>query len=200
MRTIWGLWRWRRNPLRRRTDLLEAYAALVAASLILLVAPVVGWMSGSWAHGALEKVAREQRAERHPLSATVLKVLPQPPIDSDPETASAADAHRRVLARWTGPDGSSHQGALAARPDADPGERFRIWTDDHGRPVGRPLDAATTTTHAVLAGVGAAAGTVVLVDGARRLVVWRLMRRRYTQWDIAWARAGQDWGRADADS
>ncbi|GHJ25807.1 Rv1733c family protein [Streptomyces hygroscopicus] len=200
MRMIWGLWRWRRNPLRRRTDLVEAWAALVAASLILLVAPAVGWMSGSLAHGALMKAAREQRAERHPLSATVLKVLPHPPIDSDPETASARDAQRRVLARWTGPDGSRHEGPLAARPDADPGERFRIWTDDHGRPVGRPLDAATATTHAVLAGIGAAAGTVIVVDGARRLVVWRLMRRRYVQWDIAWARAGQDWGRADADS
>ncbi|MCM3810467.1 hypothetical protein HUF15_40065 [Streptomyces samsunensis] len=200
MRKIWGLWRWRRNPLRRRTDVVEACAALIAASLILLLAPAVGWASGSLAHGALVNAAREQRAERHLLSATVVKVLPHPPIDSDPETASARDAHRRVLARWTGPDGSKHEGTLGAHPGADPGERFRIWTDDRGRPVGRPLDTATAATHAVLAGIGAAGATAVLVDGARRLVVWQLMRRRYVQWDIAWERAGQDWGRADADS
>ncbi|CAM5432351.1 putative protein OS=Streptomyces antimycoticus OX=68175 GN=SANT12839_015160 PE=4 SV=1 [Streptomyces antimycoticus] len=52
----------------------------------------------------------------------------------------------------------------------------------------------------MLAGIGAAGATAVLVDGARRLVVWQLMRRRYAQWDLAWERAGQDWGRADADS
>ncbi|MEU1807107.1 hypothetical protein [Streptomyces sp. NPDC019937] len=200
MRMIKGLWRWRRNPLRRRTDVAEAYAALVAAVLIVLAAPATGWAAGSLAHGALERTAQEQRAERHVVTATVTKVLPQPPIDSDPETASARDAHRRVLAGWTGPDGSRHQGTLGAHPGADAGETFRIWTDDQGRLRSRPLDSATTTTHAVLAGIGAGAATAGLVDGVRRLVVWRLVRRRYAQWDIAWARAGQDWGRADADS
>ncbi len=197
---IKGLWRWRRNPLRRRTDVAEAYAALVAAVLIVLAAPATGWAAGSLAHGALERTAQEQRAERHVVTATVTKVLPQPPIDSDPETASARDAHRRVLASWTGPDGSRHQGTLGAHPGADAGETFRIWTDDQGRLRSRPLDSATTTTHAVLAGIGAGAAIAGLVDGVRRLFVWRLVRRRYAQWDIAWARAGQDWGRADAGS
>lgn len=200
MRTIRGLWRWRHNPLRRGTDLVESYAALIAALLIALAAPAVGWVTGALAQGALVKAAHEQRAERHPTAATVVKVLPHPPVDSDPETATAADARRRVLARWTGPDGSRHKRELGARPGADAGERFRIWTDDHGRPMDRPLDEATAITHAVLAGIGAGVATVGLVDGARRLVVWRLVRRRYAQWDIAWARAGQDWGRADADS
>ena len=200
MRVIPGLWRWRHNPLRRKTDLLEAYAALVTAALILFAAPFVGWATGSFAHRTLVKVAREQRAERHLLPATVLKVLPRPPVDSDPETASARDAHRQVIAHWTGPDGSRHTGILGTRPGAGQGERFRIWTDGRGRPVSRPLDASTASAHAVLAGVGAATATGALVDGARRLVVWRLMRRRYAQWDLAWERAGQDWGRADADS
>lgn len=197
---IRGLWRWRRNPLRRKTDLAEAYAALVAAVLIVLAAPAAGWAAGSLAHGALKRTAQEQRAERHLVEATVVEVLPQPPIDSDPETASARDAHHRVHARWTGPDGSRHEGTLGTHPGADAGESFRIWTDDQGRLTSRPLDSATTATHAVLAGIGAGAATAGLVDGARRLVVWRLVRRRYAQWDIAWERAGQDWGRADADS
>lgn len=197
---IRGLWRWRRNPLRRKTDLAEAYAALVAALLIALAAPAVGWAAGSLAHGALVRTAQEQRAERHLVAATVVKVEPQPPIDSDPETASARDAHRRVEARWAGPDGSRHEGTLAAHAGADPGETFRIWTDDRGDLKTPPLDSATAATHAVLAGIGAGAATAGLIDGARRLVVWRLVRRRYAQWDIAWERAGQDWGRADADS
>ncbi|QKV91403.1 hypothetical protein HUT19_06300 [Streptomyces sp. NA02950] len=200
MRMIRGLWRWRHNPLRRTTDLVEATAALIAVLLMLLAAPTVGVVAGSVAHDALVKAAREQRAQRYLVPATVVKVLPHPPVDSDPETSSARDAHRRVVARWTGPDGSRHRGPLGTHPGADPGERFHLWTDAHGRPRGRPLDTATAATHAVLAGIGAAAVTVGLVDGTRRLVVWRLMRRRYAEWDTAWARAGQDWGRADADS
>ncbi|MFI0779942.1 hypothetical protein [Streptomyces sp. NPDC021212] len=200
MRMIRGLWRWRRNPLRRRTDVAEAYAALVAAVLIVLATPAVGWAAGSLAHGALVRTGQEQRAERHVVAATVVEVLPQPPMDSDPETATARDAHRRVHARWTGPDGSRHDGTIAAHPGADPGETFGIWTDDRGRLRTPPLDSATATTHAALAGIGAGVATAGLIDGARRLVVWRLVRRRYAQWDIAWQRAGQDWGRADADS
>ncbi|MFD8386510.1 hypothetical protein ACFV2X_49815 [Streptomyces sp. NPDC059679] len=200
MRTIRGLWRWRRNPLRRGTDLAEAWAALLAVLLIVLVAPAVGWMAGSLTNGALQDAVREQRAHRQLVTATVVKVLPHPRIDSDPETASARDAHRRVFAKWTGPDGSRHSGALGTHPGADPGEQFRLWTDGQGRPTGRPLDEATAATHAVLAGLAAGAASAGLFEGARRLVVWRLMRRRYAQWDIEWERAGQDWGRAGAGS
>ncbi|MDT0542779.1 MULTISPECIES: hypothetical protein [Streptomyces] len=200
MRTIRGLWRWRRNPLRRGTDLAEAWAALLAVVLIVLVAPAVGWVTGSLTHGALRETVREQREQRQLVTATVVKVLPHPRIDSDPETASSRDAHRRVFARWTGPDGSKHSGALGTHPGADPGEQFRLWTDGQGRPASRPLDEATAATHAVLAGTAAGAGVAGLFEGTRRLVVWRLMRRRYAEWDIAWERAGQDWGRAGAGS
>ncbi|WP_432013404.1 Rv1733c family protein [Streptomyces cucumeris] len=200
MKMIRGLWHWRHNPLRRATDLAEATAALIAVLLMLVAAPTVGVITGSLAHDALVKAAREQRAHRYLVPATVVRILPHPPVDSDPETSSARDAHRRVFARWTAPDGSRHRGPLATHPGADPGERFHLWTDERGHPRGRPLDTATAATHAVLAGIGAGAVTVALVDGGRRLVVWRLMRRRYAEWDTAWARAGQDWGRADAGS
>ncbi|WKX73639.1 hypothetical protein [Streptomyces sp. XD-27] len=201
MRTVRGLWRWRDNPLRRATDLAEACAGLAAALLILCLAPAVGWLTGMIAHDALNDAVREQRARRHEVTATVVTVLAQPPVDPDPETSSARDAHRRVLARWTGPDGKTRTGTVhAPASEAGPGDRIPLWTDEHGSPVGRPLDSATATTHAVFAGVGAAALAAGLVEGARRLVVWRLTHRRYARWDSAWERAGQDWGRAGAGS
>lgn len=46
MRAVGGLWRWRGNPLRRGTDLAEAWVALTALVLILSVAPLIGVLAG----------------------------------------------------------------------------------------------------------------------------------------------------------
>ncbi|MEU9125913.1 hypothetical protein AB0C96_39925 [Streptomyces sp. NPDC048506] len=198
MRAIHGLRRWRRNPLRRRTDRIEAWVALAAALLIVLGAPCVGWFAGRAAHGALLETVRVQHQQRHLVWVVVDRLVSRAPLDPDPETSSQRDAHRRVIGRWTGVDGTAHVGQVAAPRPVEPGERFRIWTDDHGRVMPRPMDVSTAGTHAVLAGLVTAAAAGGLVEGGRRLVVGRLMARRFRRWDLEWERAGQDWGRADA--
>ncbi|MEV3973301.1 hypothetical protein AB0K68_35065 [Streptomyces sp. NPDC050698] len=201
MRAISGLWRWRRNPLCRPTDLAEAWVALAALLLILLAAPVAGALVGETAQDALQRSVRAQHEARHPVTATVVRKLDRSPLDADPETSSGRDLRNRVLADWTAPDGTSHQGpVLASLKDPRQGDRFRIWTDRHGRMVARPLDSATASTHAVLAGFGAALGTGGLIEGGRRLVVWRMVRRRHARWDQAWDKAGPDWGRTGTGS
>jgi hypothetical protein len=201
VRTISGLWRWRHNPLRRTSDLAEAWLALATLLLILVAAPVIGTVVGGIAQDALQQSARDQRAARHLVTATVVRKLDLSPLDTDPETSSARDLRSRVVADWIGPNGSRHHGAaMADLKSPHRGDHFKIWTDLHGRIVARPLDAATATTHAVLAGFGAAMLTAGAVEGARRLVVWRMVRRRYARWDQAWDRAGPDWGRTGAGS
>ncbi|MCX5053227.1 MULTISPECIES: hypothetical protein [unclassified Streptomyces] len=201
MRTIGGLWRWRHNPLRRTSDLVEAWLTLVALLLILVAAPVIGSVVGTIAQDALQQSVRDQRAARHLVTATVVRKLDRSPLDTDPESTSSRDLRSRVLADWTAPDGSGHHGAaLASLASPHRGDHFRIWTDLHGQIVARPLDAATATTHAVLAGFGAAMLTAGAVEGGRRLIVWRMVRRRYARWDQAWDRAGPDWGRTGAGS
>jgi hypothetical protein len=201
VRAISGLWRWRRNPLRRGTDLAEAWVCLAALLLILVVGPVIGLLVGGAAQDALQRSVREQRESRHLVTATVVRELDRSPLDSDPETSSGRDLRSRVTADWTAPDGTARHGTvLAALADPQHGDRFTMWTDDHGRTVARPLDSATATTHAVLAGIGAALLTVSVVEGARRLAVWRMVRRRYARWDQAWERAGPDWGRTGTGS
>ncbi|MFF5369563.1 hypothetical protein [Streptomyces sp. NPDC013187] len=201
MRAISGLWRWRRNPLCRATDLAEAWVALAALLLILLVAPVAGSLVGRSAQDALQRSVRAQHEARHPVTATVVRKLDRSPLDSDPETSSGRDLRTRVLADWTAPDGTAHQGpALASLKDPQQGDTFRIWTDRHGRMVPRPLDSATASTHAVLAGFGAALATGGLIEGGRRLIVWRMASRRYARWDQAWDKAGPDWGRTGTGS
>ncbi|MFB6437673.1 hypothetical protein ACFCVY_12965 [Streptomyces sp. NPDC056411] len=200
MRAMTGVWRWRRSPLQRRTDRIEAWLALAAALMIVFGAPWAGWFAGRAAHGALLQTVRLQHQQRHLVWVTVDRLVSRAPLDPDPETSSQRDAHGRVVARWTAANGSPHLGQISTPRPVEPGERFRIWTDFQGRVMPRPMDTSTAGTHAVLAGLGTAAAVGGLIEGGRRLAVGQLMARRYRRWDREWERAGQDWGRADAGS
>ncbi|MEU2336852.1 hypothetical protein ABZ608_25185 [Streptomyces sp. NPDC013172] len=202
MRTIRGLWRWRRNPLRRATDLVEAWLALVTLVLIAVAAPVLGSVVGAAAQGALQRSVRQQHHDRHLVTVTVVRRLGGgTPVETDPDVAGVRDSRSRVLADWTAPDGSHRQGSvLTTLKSPDKGDHFDVWTDQHGLITARPLDSATASTHAVLAGFGAALLAAGLVEGARRMIVWRMVHRRYARWDQAWERAGPDWGKAGTGS
>lgn len=201
MRAISGLWRWRHNQLRRPTDAAESWLALGALLLILVVAPLTGCLVGSLAQDALQRSVREQHASRHLVTATVVRKVEGSALEVDPETATGRDVRVQVVAGWTGPDGTAHRGRLLTNLDSpQPGDHFRIWTDRHGRTVARPLDSATAGTHAVLAGFGAALLSAAVVEAARRLIVWRMVQRRYDRWDQAWDKVGPDWGRTGAGS
>ncbi|MFE9559750.1 hypothetical protein ACFYM0_01385 [Streptomyces sp. NPDC006487] len=203
MRTAMGVWRWRRNPLRRQTDLFEAWVAFAALLCVLLVAPAIGWAAGVRVDGTLQRAAREQRVERHLVPAVVVRPTPDPlpGAATDPAAQRQTPQRTQIVASWTAPDGSSHQGTVpAAEEPPHPGDRFRIWTDTHGRLVGQPLDPSSASFHAGMAGLAAALGMAALVETLRRLVVRRLMHRRYIRLDRAWAAAGPDWGRAGAGS
>ncbi|GAA3997923.1 hypothetical protein GCM10022384_51220 [Streptomyces marokkonensis] len=156
---------------------------------------------GGATQDALQRSVREQHESRHRVAATVIGALERSRPAIDPEGASAGDLRSRVLAAWTAPDGSRHEApVLVGIDDPRAGERFAIWTDAQGRTSARPLDSATATTHAVLAGFGAAMSAAALVETARRIVVWRMVHDRYARLEREWSRAGPDWGRTGADS
>ncbi|MGW0081005.1 Rv1733c family protein [Streptomyces sp. NPDC003393] len=201
MRAIGGLWRWRRNPLRRTTDLAEAWMALAALLLILVAAPVLGVLVGSTAQTSLQQSVRDQRHTRHMVTATVVRKVREVAPVPDPEISSGRDVRSRVDADWTAPDGTRRHGRVATHLKSPRrGDHFTLWTDRSGRVVTRPLDPTTATTHAVLAGLGAALLAAGLVECIRRLIVWRLLRHRYAGWDRAWERVGPDWGRTGTGS
>ncbi|MEU6758179.1 hypothetical protein [Streptomyces sp. NPDC046685] len=198
-----GLWRWRRNPLRRPTDLFEAWVAFAALVCVVVVAPTVGWIAGLRVDGTLQRAAQAQRQERHLVPAVVVRPAPESAADVSADASAQRTAPQRtqIVAVWTAPDGTSHEGTVpAAEEPPRPGDRFRIWTDTRGRVMGQPLDPSAAVLHAGIAGLAAAIGVAALVETVRRLVVRRLMHRRYIRLDRAWAAAGPDWGRAGAGS
>jgi hypothetical protein len=200
VRSIAGLWTWRRNPLCRRTDLAEAWLALWGLALLLLGVPLAGLAGGMTAYGELAALVREERAQRHPVWATAKQRVHRPPAAPGEAHADEGPESYPVLAFWNGPDGVTHTGTVHARRPLDPGDRFRVWTDPEGRLTPPPLGHGTAVTYAVAAGLVTGALTGVAVEAARRAAVGRLLRRRYTAWEDEWARIGPDWGRADSNS
>jgi len=193
-------WRWRRSPLRRRTDVVEAWLGLVTV-LLLCAVPLLGWWAGQSVDRTLQRAVRAQRAERTLVTA---QRVAQEPASHGPSGAGAGaaaaetDARRAERLRWTAPDGSSHTGKVPVDLEVWAGDRVRLWTDREGALVPPPLDSATATTHSVLAGIASGASAAALLLISRRLLLWRLMRRRLDVWEREWARVGQDWGRAGA--
>ncbi|MFF2438964.1 hypothetical protein ACFVU4_33230 [Streptomyces sp. NPDC058107] len=202
MRAVSGVWRWRHNPLRRATDRREAWVALVAMLLMVLAAPALGWLCGALTDDVLQQSVRFQQTQRHATTAVVVRRAPGARhLVTDPEAPSERATQTAVLARWKAPDGTPLRGKVVTSSRVtDPGARVRIWTDPQGRPAPRPMDSATARTHAALAGFGVTLICVGLVEAGRRLVVWRMVQRRYAELDRAWAEAGPDWGRTGTGS
>lgn len=196
-----GLWTWRRNPLRRPSDRIEGWAGLLAVLLLCVLVPLAAVQAAAHTRTALQRTVEEQRHDRTRVSATVLGPERGTHFDTDPETGAGRVGEVRVRAAWTGPDGVRRTGvANAPLPVPRKGDSFPVWTDAHGSLMPRPLDAAGAEAHAFLAGVGAATAAVVLLEGGRRVFVWRLRRARLVAWEQEWRRTGPDWGRAGTGS
>ncbi|MFI6647051.1 hypothetical protein ACIBI8_05400 [Streptomyces sp. NPDC050529] len=201
MRTFTGVWRWRHNPLRRATDRREAWVALVALLLLVVMAPALGWYCGSRTDHALQESVRAQQADRRLTTAVVVRRVADRHHVSDPEVSTDRMAQTTVVARWHAQDGTARSATVTTTShDTATGARVRIWTDLAGNPALRPMDAPTAHTHAALAGFGAGMLAVLLIEGGRRLIVWRMVQRRYERLDRAWAKAGPDWGRTGTGS
>ncbi|WP_318204849.1 hypothetical protein [Streptomyces sp. SCL15-4] len=183
---VW-LWRWRRNPLRRRADVVEAWVVLGAFSLTVLA----GVLAGLLAAGSVEHGLARERTERRPTVARVVTRVPAKP----PAREDRAGERVWAQARWHAVDGSSHTGRVRVRAGSEPGTPVTVWTDSRGRLVNRPVTASEAAFRATLVGllVGVSAAAVPCVAGLA--VRGRLERRRLRAWDTEWARLGPQWGR-----
>ncbi|KOX11087.1 DUF3592 domain-containing protein [Streptomyces sp. NRRL B-3648] len=182
-------WRWRHNPLRRRSDVVEAWTVLVVAVLLFVVAPLAGVAAGLHAHERASARATAQRAERRPVRAVV--------IGETPERLSDVQSDRRhpyrTQVRWTEP-GKGVRTAWARVPAGTPaGEPVTVWFDARGRSVAPPPDDLAVRQHAVTVGLSAAGGTAAVVLLAHALERRIALRHRLAEWEREWAQTGPRW-------
>ncbi|MGX4693880.1 Rv1733c family protein [Streptomyces sp. JNUCC 63] len=185
---VW-LWRWRRNPLKRRTDTVEAWVLLGTWVLTVLVGVLAGWTASR----GVERGLAQERLQWRPTAAQVTERAPGSPAGSGQESGTALRVWGKV--RWTALDGTEHTGQARVRPGSEAGTRVTVWTDPRGRLVTQPATSAQARTRAGMIGglVGASTAAVPLVTG--RLLRTRLECRRMAQWDAEWARFGPLWSR-----
>lgn len=179
------LWRWRRNPLRRRSDALEAWIVLVAGALTVLG----GVLAGLLATQSVEHGLARQRTEWHSVLALLTDDVPKP-------TASATGADFVwAEVRWTAADGSPRAGQARVSVGSRAGTPVTVWTDDEGRLVTKPASPSQARLRASLVGVlmGVSAAGVPFIGG--RLLRGHMERRRMDRWDEEWQRIGPLWGR-----
>ncbi|MET9765318.1 hypothetical protein ABZ016_40730 [Streptomyces sp. NPDC006372] len=184
---VW-LWRWRRNPLKRRADRVEAWVVLGVWTLTV----VVGVLAGLSVNRSVEDGLARERVEWRPLEARLAEKAPG-------RTAENADASRAehvwAEARWTAADGSTHSGQVRVFAGSAAGTPITVWTDREGRQVTRPVTEAQARIRAVLIGGVAGFLTAAVPLAGGRAVRRRLERRRIDQWDAEWSRFGPMWGR-----
>ncbi|MFI9600213.1 hypothetical protein ACIHCX_10085 [Streptomyces sp. NPDC052043] len=182
------LWRWRRNPMRRREDVIEGWVLLATWAVVVVGAPLTGVVVGQ---ATADGLARQQ-VERH--TATAVLVRTERPHGG----VAVASPGDRVMGtvRWTAPDGTRHEDRTAVASTLATGDRIVVWTDPHHRVTPPPLtpseaaaQAAATGAMVSLALAGAAGGGWCAARAA-------LDRRRARAWEAEWRKVGPQWGRA----
>jgi hypothetical protein len=191
MRTRVRGWRWRSNPLRRRSDVVAAWTALAVAVLLLVAVPLAGVVAGRWAHDQARTVAAEQLAERHRVRAEVVGPVP----DTLPSADGARARSYRVTVRWTAPDEKTHTAGARVPEGTRRGDVVDVWFDARGRSVPPPTDATEVWQHTLTVGVCAAGGTAGVVLLGNTVVRRVAMRHRLAEWDREWARTEPEWTR-----
>ncbi|MGW4569429.1 Rv1733c family protein [Streptomyces sp. NPDC004561] len=180
------LWRWRRNPLRRHSDVVEAWIVLATWVLVLVGGVLAGLMAAQAAASAFSA----RLAQIHSVSAVLTDQTAQTP------TAGTGYDDGRIWAtvRWTDPNGSVHTDRAKVFPGAPAGTHVTVWTNGAERVVSPPVNGASADLQAALTGFLVAPAAGAAVWSAGWLVRTRLIRRRMAEWDAEWKQIGPQWG------
>lgn len=191
MRTRVRHWRGGPNPLRRRSDVVEAWTVLAVAVLLLVGAPLLGALTTWWAHDQARAVERAQQADRHLVRAVVTGPVTSP--DAPSSEYSGEQRSYRATVRWSEPGGPPHTATARVPADTRRGEHVDVWLDSAGRWVPPPVDDSAVWQHAVSFGACSAGGFVAVVLGAHWAVRRTALRHRLAEWEDAWARTEPQW-------
>ncbi|MGW7261178.1 Rv1733c family protein [Streptomyces sp. NPDC054834] len=184
-----GLWRWRRSPLRRTSDLVEAW--------LLFVAWAVGVLGGAAAGVTAAVVADRGFAEERSGRRQVAAVLLEDARDAAPAHADVSN-NADATVRWTTRDGRTRTGRAAVPAHMPVGARVPVWTDSRGDLVSEPAGRSDAVLKSSLVGMGSAIATGCAVWGSARAARALLDRRRMKQWALEWERADARRGGATA--
>jgi hypothetical protein len=191
-----GRWLWRavrgirpdRNPLRRRTDRLEAclLAGLFTAGAV--ATPFAAQAASHAAYQGALQARQEQLTTRHQVRAALTET-------AGPVGGYALTTAVLVPASWTSVQGVRRSGAVPARPESPAGTLVPVWTDANGYLASPPLVMSEVTGDADAARAGAVGGMAVLCVAGATAIRQLLNRRRMAAWEADWLATAPTWNR-----
>lgn len=184
------LWRLRRNPLRRRSDLAQALIGLGLALTVSAGTPLAMFVAGDAAHHHYARAAQHQAATRHHTTAVLVEDAPRHP---EPGSAEARKTRYPTAVRFTDPDGDTHTAETDVRPALPKGTIIRVWADTDGKVTDPPLTPHQVRNHAMGSAVIAALGVHAAAAAAYATAGRAIQRRNLAAWDAAWAETAPRW-------
>jgi hypothetical protein len=181
----------RRSPLRRRSDLAEAWMVLATGALIAVAAPAAGVTAAD----AVQAAGARQGQDRQAVSAVLTE---NPPDRIGIDTTSGAGTAVHATVRWTAPNGAVRTGETEVAPRMRAGDRTTAWLDGKGALLRDPVTPSDVRAQSIALGTVAASGTCLLLLGAERAGGALLARHRNTQWEREWAEIDTDRGHREA--
>ena len=178
-----------RNPLRRRTDRVEAVIRLATLVMLLAAVPTATLAAGRAADHLALRQAHAQQAADHKVTAVLLQQAAATGLP-DPYTSVQLTL---VLARWQPPGQPSRTGQVLAPAGARAGSTVTVWIDASGAVTGPPPDHRMIAGDVCIAAVVTCLVTSLLVLGSSTLARRALDRRRLRAWDAEWRVTGPRW-------
>ena len=178
-----------RNPLRRRTDRIEAVIILATMILLLVAVPLAAFVVGRQAGDLALRQAHARQAAEHAVTAVLLQQAP-PTGAPDPYTSVQWTT---VLARWQPPGQRPRSGEVPAPAGTRAGRTVTVWTDASGAITSPPPDQRMIVGDVCIATVATWLIMSSLVLGSSGLARRALDRRRLRAWDAEWRVAGLLW-------
>ncbi|MER6129355.1 hypothetical protein ABT173_43740, partial [Streptomyces sp. NPDC001795] len=143
MRTRVRGWRWRRNPLRRRSDVIEAWTTVIVAVLLCFGAPLAGTAVGWWAYGNAHATQVTQRAQRHQVPAVLVEDAPA----AVPSAQGGKQPLYQVKVRLTEPGKAPRTTLAQVQAGSRRGDPAEVWLDAKGHGVAPPPSDAAVWQH-----------------------------------------------------
>ena len=178
-----------RNPLRRRTDRIEALLRLVMMIMLVAAVPAAAVLAGQQAdHAALNR-AYAQQAKDHLVSAVLLE---QAPATGAPDPYTSVQL-AWVPARWQPPGLPARTGEVLAPAGARKASTVRTWIDASGAVTNPPLDHRDIAGEVCIAVIATCLGSWLVLLALSALARRALDRRRLSAWDAEWRASGPHW-------
>ncbi len=176
-----------RNPLRRRSDLIEAWITPAALVAFLALSPIFAATADLWVRADNAATAHAQLSWQR--VSAVLLAAPPGPMMSDNGANSWIDW---TPARWTA-DGRLRIGKIPAAAGTPAGSTVPVWLDRAGNVRQPAMTPAQTERRAIAVAATAIAALAVLLAGLALASRRVLDRQRLAAWETAWLVVGPQW-------